>query len=115
MNPIKFKGSNVVFAENQKEYKKLPAFLNKSPKGEVITCWKFSWRERLQIIFGGNVWVTLLTFNRGLPPMFISTNRADHIQELPPVESKPSDADMPHAPHPGDENNVNGGSSMRIV
>lgn len=82
MKPVKFKEHNVVFAENQKEYLPLPAFKNDSPHGEVISCWKLSWVERLRILFTGKLWVELLSFNKPLTPSFFSTKKSDMFREV---------------------------------
>ena len=78
MKPTKFKQQNVTYAENQPEYKSLPALkkLN-DPYGEVISCWKMSLRERLRVLFTGRIWVSLLTFNKPLTPTFLTTKKKD--------------------------------------
>lgn len=70
MKPIKFKGHNVVFAENQPEYLPLPAF--KSEDGIVVTCWQLTWKERLRAFFGGKFYFQQLTFNQPLQPQLPS-------------------------------------------
>jgi len=66
MKPIKFKESNIVFAENQPEYLPLPAY--KNDKGDVISCWQLSFKERIKILFTGKIWFYILTFNHPLQP-----------------------------------------------
>lgn len=77
MTPIKFKEANVTFAKDQPEYQPLPAFRNDSPQDEVITCWKLSFKERLRILFKGEIWLSLLTFNKPLTPSFLTTKKSD--------------------------------------
>lgn len=77
MKPIEFKEHNVVFAKDQPEYLPLPAFKNESAQGEVITCWKLSFRERLRILFKGELWLSLMTFNKPLTPVFPTTKKSD--------------------------------------
>lgn len=67
MTPIKFKEMNVTFAENQPEYLPLPA--HKGQGGEVISCWKLSWGERLKILLSGRIWLSVYTFNTPLQPL----------------------------------------------
>lgn len=67
MEPVKFNGSNVVFAENQPEYKPLPAF--KSQEGIVVTCWKMTFLERLKFVFSGRFYLIITTFNQPLQPL----------------------------------------------
>jgi len=78
MEPINFKQVNVVYGKNQPEYRELPAFKNKD--GLVVSCWQLSFKERLKILFGGKIWLSLSTFNRPLTPSFLTTNKADVIR-----------------------------------
>lgn len=78
MKPIKFKEHNVIYAENQKEYLPLPAFKNKSEKGEVITCWKLSFKERLIILFKGKLWLSMMSFNNPLTPIYPTVIKRMH-------------------------------------
>jgi hypothetical protein len=66
MKPVKFKGSNVVFAENQPEYLPLPAY--RSVNGVVVSCWQMGWKERFKLLVSGRVWLRLLTFNNPIQP-----------------------------------------------
>lgn len=77
MKPKKFKGCNIIFAENQPEYMTLPAFKNKSPHGQVVTCWSLSFRERLRVLFFGDIWLSMLTFNKPLTPSFLTTKKSE--------------------------------------
>lgn len=71
MKPIKFPGFNVTFAENQPQYLPLPAHINKED-GIVTTSWDLSWKERLKILFGTNLYLQTMTFNKPLQPIFLS-------------------------------------------
>lgn len=73
MKPVEFKGQNVVYAKDQKEYMPLPAL--KFDDGTVVCCWKMSWKELFKIVLHRRVWVSMLTFNNPLQPMYVS---ADH-------------------------------------
>jgi len=77
MTPKQFKEVNVTFAKNQPEYQPLPAFRNDSPQGEVITCWNLTFRERLRILFKGELWLSMLTFNKPLTPSFLTTKKSE--------------------------------------
>jgi len=77
MTPKNFKESNVTFAKDQPEYLPLPAFKNDGSKGEVITCWNLSFKERIRILFKGEIWLSLMTFNNPLQPTFITTEKSD--------------------------------------
>lgn len=82
MNPIEFKDQNRVYAKNQPEYMPLPAL--KLDSGEIIACWKMSFKERIKVLFTGKTWVSLMCFDNPLTPSFISVNRKE-------IYSKPSD------------------------
>lgn len=77
MKPVKFKEQNVTFAENQPEYLSLPAFKNDSPMGEVISCWKGSFIDRLRFLITGKLWVSLCMFGKPLTPSFFTTKKSD--------------------------------------
>jgi hypothetical protein len=76
MKPKNFKEANVTFAKDQPEYQPLPAFRADSQDGEVITCWNLSFSERLRILFKGEIWLSLLTFNKPLTPCFLTTKKS---------------------------------------
>lgn len=83
MTPKNFPEVNVTFAKDQPEYQPLPAFRNNSPQGEVVTCWNLSFRERIRVLFKGEIWVSLLTFNNPLTPSFITTKKDDVLLKQP--------------------------------
>lgn len=80
MKPIQFKEANITFAKDQPEYQPLPAFKNQGMQGEVISCWKLSFRERVRILVTGKLWVCLLTFNKPLTPSFFTTKKSDVLK-----------------------------------
>lgn len=84
MKPVEFEHQNIVFAKDQPEYQPLPALRIDSPQGEVISCWKMNFKERIKVLFFGRVWVSLMSFNKPLTPSYISVNRKD-------VYSRPDD------------------------
>ena len=73
MDIVEFKGCNTTYAKDQPEYLDLPCF--KTPDGEIITCWKLSFRERLKILFTGKMWLNVLTFNSPLQPLRMSVDK----------------------------------------
>lgn len=81
MKPQPFKEANKVFGESQEEYHPLPAFLADGPQGEVITCWKLSFGERLRLLFLGKIWLCILTFNNPLSPTYITTRKSELFQK----------------------------------
>lgn len=77
MKAVPFKHQNIVFAENQPEYLPLPALKIESKEGEVITCWKLSFKERIKVLLFGNVWMSLMSFNSPLTPSMLAVNRKE--------------------------------------
>lgn len=76
MKPIKFPEQNVVYGENQRPtYEPLPAY--RSPEGQVICCFELSEEERQRVAETGQVWLSLLTFNRPLQPVYLTTEKSD--------------------------------------
>ena len=71
----------VVYAKDQPEYLPLPA--SRTPEGEVVTCWKLNWRARLAVLFGGKVYITMLTFNKPLTPICVSVGKPVYKQGCP--------------------------------
>lgn len=71
MKPKQFDKTNTIFAADQPEYLPLPAYKDK--QGKVTTCWQLSFREHLRILFIGEIWLSLLTFNEPLQPVKMNT------------------------------------------
>jgi hypothetical protein len=70
MKPTTFKQQNIVFAEDQPQYLPLPAYRTRD--GEVTTCWKLTWWDRLCLLVTGRLWLRQLTFNESLQPQLPS-------------------------------------------
>ncbi len=79
MKAVRFKECNVKFAASQPQYKTLDALRIDNDRADVITCWKPNFMERIRLLFGGKVWLTLLTFNNPLQPILLSTNKKNHF------------------------------------
>jgi hypothetical protein len=79
MHPIEFKEQNCVFAKDQPQYLPLPC--HKTEDGEVISCWNFTFMERLKILFGKPLWLSMLTFNSPLQPQRPSIDYPFNEQE----------------------------------
>ena len=79
MKPIKFKEANVTYAKDQPEYLPLPVY--RHPNGEVTSCWKLSWRERMYMFFHGKIWINLMTFNQPLQPQRPYARKPDYIKD----------------------------------
>lgn len=59
------------YATNQDEYITLPCF--RQSNGSVMTRWKLTLVERIEIFLTGNLWLQVLTFNKPLQPIKLST------------------------------------------
>jgi hypothetical protein len=81
MKPIEFPGSNVVFAKDQPEYLPLPACrrIPVNSNGEITTCWKLSWKERISILLHGKLWLSIWTFYNPLQPISLSIAKPDWV------------------------------------
>jgi len=75
MTPIRFPETNVTFAENQPQYQPLPARRLYDQNGTIISCWRLGFWERVQVLFTGRVWLSLLMFGRPLTPSLLSIDR----------------------------------------
>lgn len=67
MKPILFKEADILFGKDQPKYKPLPAY--RCDDGEVISCWGVGWFERLQVLFTGRVWVSVLSGGGPIQPI----------------------------------------------
>lgn len=81
MKPIKFKEQNIIFAENQQEYEPLPACKLNNASGDVISCWKLSFKEKLRILITGKLWVRLSSFHKPLTPSYFTTKKTDLFEK----------------------------------
>lgn len=46
--------------------------------GMTISCWQLTWRERLGILFGGSIWLSMLTTHH--PAVRLGTERPEEIR-----------------------------------
>ncbi len=81
MYPKKFPESNVIFAEDQPEYRSMPAYKSDAPQGDVVTCWKLSLKERILALIKGEIWVHTMNFDKPVSPIFISVEKKDIFKE----------------------------------
>lgn len=69
MKPIEFKEHNAILAKDQPEYQPLPVHIVRDePEVRMISCWSFSWKERLRVLFGTPMWFSQMTFGKPLQP-----------------------------------------------
>ncbi len=77
MKAVEFEGYNHYYAKSQPEYFSLPAY--KDGSGLVVMLYKPTWKERLKILFRGQIWVSIKTFNKPLQPQRIGVERPPEI------------------------------------
>lgn len=76
MNLIEFEGQTVVYAKDQPEYRRLPAYqFPNDQEGRIACCWKLSPLERLRLLVSGRIWHQILTFGRPLQPQLLTLDR----------------------------------------
>lgn len=81
MKLIEFPEQTVVIAKDQPEYLPLPAHRFSGADGRIACCWQLTWIERLTVLFRGQIWHQVLTFNQPLQPQLLTV-------EKPPMEIK---------------------------
>jgi len=77
MKPIEFKGQNTIAAKDQPQYKSLPLYKATTIQGECISCWKLSFSERIRLLFTGKIWISMMTFNKPIMPIYPTTKKTD--------------------------------------
>ena len=77
MKPIEFKEQNVVLAKDQPQYMPLPVHVMDTPEREIISCWKLTEEERVELLSTGEIWVCQLTFGGPLQPQRLTTSKED--------------------------------------
>lgn len=75
MTPERFGAVNVTYAEDQPEYLPLP--VHRSEDGQVTSCWRLTWRERLRVLLRGRLFLTIHTFGDPLQPQLPGTTWTD--------------------------------------
>ncbi len=87
MKPIDFPEVNVIYAKDQPEYNPLPVF--KDNKGTVVSCWEFTDEEIEQIKMNKCLWLSVMTFNQPLQPLFMTADKSELF-----TEAKKEDSDL---------------------
>lgn len=82
LTPVKFRGHTNVLAENQPEYIPLPVFIDQeSAYVPFITCWQFTFMDRLKVLVTGRIWASTSTFGNQYQPVTFTVNRSDVLIE----------------------------------
>lgn len=77
MKPIEFEGCNVTIAKDQPQYQPLPAMISEDKK-TVITEWQVSDEEKLAIVNGANIRLSIMTFGKPLQPLLLETSKIEN-------------------------------------
>lgn len=77
MEIIPFAEQTITIAEDQPQYRALPAFKFGDPEGRIACCWQLSLKERLQVLFTGRIWHQILTFNTPLQPQLLTVEKPE--------------------------------------
>lgn len=77
MMPVSFPEAKVTAAKDQPEYLPLPIAMSSGVEGYVCSCWKLTFWERIKILFTGRVWLEVMTFHRGIPPVRPAIHKPD--------------------------------------
>lgn len=76
MKPFKFKHHNAIAGDGQKEYVPLPILrFGNDPEGQIVSCWKLSFKEKVKILFTGKMWLSMFTYQSDLQPSLMSVHR----------------------------------------
>lgn len=88
MDPISFPEVNTVFGEGQPEYRPFPTHHTKNQEGQIIACWKLSFRERLKILFTGKMWHSIYTFYGPLQPQLLAVDKPEMTSPGEPQQAQ---------------------------
>lgn len=83
LSAVEFPEQSTVIAKDQPEYRPLPALMVEDSTGTMITCWHFTLRDRLKVLFGGKLWCSVWTFDTAISPLYFSVDKRD---VLPPAK-----------------------------
>jgi len=90
---------STVFGSDQPQYQPLPAYCCEDTEHTVISRWRLSWRERLHILWRGNIWLSLMTFGHPIQPSMLNSEPPINIgvkHDYP----KPQSVYLPEGVHP---------------
>ena len=81
MKPVKFEEHNIEIGKDQEEYGTLPAFVDKEV-GAVVYCMELSEEELLEVVKTRQIWVSQMTMNSPMQPIFITGKKEEVICKL---------------------------------
>lgn len=59
----------IEFGKSQEEYETLPALVSNDYTFKVTCRFQLTWKERLQILLGGSIWLQQLSFGNPFQPV----------------------------------------------
>ena len=85
MDAIEFNEVNLRIGENQPEYITLPVMADFEDTSKPVTmCFQLTADEIAQVHSTGRIWLTLLTFGAGFPPIATSCLKPENVTEPEP-------------------------------
>jgi hypothetical protein len=63
----------VIYAKDQPQYLQLPMWKGPYPESRRVARFKLTWKGRLAVLFGGLIWLSVLTFGNSLQPVKLDT------------------------------------------
>lgn len=86
MNPVSpvlpnCKVKEVCYAENQPQYLPLPAIVMSGMEKEVLTRWELSNEEKIALLSGGQIYLSIWTFGQHLQPIKLRVAQPEEIVE----------------------------------
>jgi hypothetical protein len=91
---VEFPEVTVIIAKDQPQYRPLPAHrVPGDPQGRIVFCWKLNFLARLRVLFTGELWHQVLTFNHPLQPQQLDAVKPDMapapVPQAEPVPASP--------------------------
>lgn len=78
MEAMMFDGANAIFDNKDKDMFPLPAkCVGKQSVGQTITCWQLSREEIEKVQETGIIYLSLLTYGQGIPPILMSVDEPE--------------------------------------
>lgn len=63
----------IIYAKDQPEYRPLPIYKNED--GFVLSRWHLTWKERFLVLLRGDIYLSILTFNKPLQPIKVDIEK----------------------------------------
>ena len=76
-----FEDCEVMYGKDQPEYLDLPGLPISGPEGQVISHYKLTFLERLNVLFHGDIWLSLYTFGHPIQPQRLEIKCPDVQRE----------------------------------